>query len=146
MHSATVKMKNIINITKIYIFKLQEPQSNTALSKHLRLWDAAVFIHTPIQREMMIAKQGTTKTDIMVKDWWLAPLHKSASHVSQKSTFTFPSVHFVTEPNMAQGSTASLFATEQARNVCLFPDWSERTINVMGSVTTTNCDNQHNSE
>jgi len=29
---------------------------------------------------------------------------------------------------MAQGSTASLFAIEQPRNVCLFPDWSERTI------------------
>jgi hypothetical protein len=33
----------------------------------LGLRDAAVFIHTPTQREMVIAKQGTTKTDIMVK-------------------------------------------------------------------------------
>lgn len=103
-----------------------------------------MFIHTPIQREMMIAKQGTTKTDIMVKEWWLAPLHKSVSHVPQKSTFPFSFVNFVTESTMAQGSTASVFAAEQLRNVCLFPDLSERTINVMGSVTTTNCDNQHN--
>lgn len=83
-----------------------------------------MLVHTPIQCEMMMAKQGTAKTDIMVKDWWLAALHKSVSHVAQKSTFPFPLGHFETESDMAHRSPISLFAIEQLRNVCLFPDWS----------------------
>jgi len=47
MHSATVKMKNIVNITKIDIFKLQEPQSNTALSERCCNFEMPLcsFIH-----------------------------------------------------------------------------------------------------
>jgi hypothetical protein len=66
---------------------------------------------------MMIAKEGTTKTDIMVKECILAPLHKSVSHVSQKSILLFPSVNFETELNMAQESKPSLSAGVQLRNV-----------------------------
>jgi len=89
------------------------------------LEDTTGAVHTPIQCEIMTAIQGITRADIMVMEWWLEPLHKSVSQVSQKSTFPWP-FFLEAESVKGHGSTDSLFAIEHIRLVCFFPNGSEK--------------------